>query len=491
MRGKVGFSNEKYLKQQTRFILDRIKQFNNKLYLEFGGKIIYDHHASRVLPGYDPQLKIKLLRKLKNKAEIIICISAIHIEKRKIRADFGVTYDTYLFKMINDFEKFGLKTLSVVITRFANQTSAKIFKTKLERQNIKVYTHESIKGYPSDVNLIISKKGYGKNVYLKTKKPLVVVVAPGPGSGKLATCLSQIYHEHKKGIKAGYSKFETFPVWNLPLDHPINIAYEAATADIGDFNLIDPFHLKAYKKKAINYNRDIEAFPVVKKILGKIIGERTVYKSPTDMGVNRISFGIINDSLVRKAAHEEIIRRYFRYSYEYRIGATSKKTVKIIKQILKRVNLRPEDRKVVKPAKQAALGIFRASAIELKNGIIVTGKSSALMNAASSLIMNAIKKLAGIPDKIHLLSPLIINSIGKLKKELSGIKTPQLNLEETLITLSISAATNDTAKLAVEKLKELRGCEAHLTHIPGPEDERGLRKLGINTTWETNFKHQC
>lgn len=494
---KTGFDNEKYLKEQTSAILERVKKFDNKLYLEFGGKLIFDYHAARVLPGFDPNVKMRLLQKLKDKADLLLCIYSGDIERRKIRADFGITYDVDALKLIDDLRSWDIDILAVVITRFENQPQAKIFKNKLERRNIKVYTHRFTKGYPTDVDLIVSKEGYGANEYIQTKNPLVIVTGPGPGSGKLATCLSQLYHDHKKGKKSGYAKFETFPIWNLPLKHPVNIAYEAATADLRDFNLIDPFHLEAYHKSAINYNRDVEIFPVLKRILEKIMQSESVYKSPTDMGVNRAGFGIINDEIVREAARQEVIRRYFRYGCEYMMGFVDKETVQRVELLMDELNIKIEDRRVVLAARQAAQeaqrkkkgheGIFCGAAIELKDGSIITGKNSPLMHAASSLILNAIKKLAEIPDKIHLLSPNIIESIGNLNKNILNTKTVSLNLEEALIALSISAATNPTSQLAMERLNELQGCEVHMTHIPTPGDEAGLRKLGVNLTSEPNF----
>ena len=493
----MGFDNEKYLKEQTRAILERIDKSDNKLYLEFGGKILFDYHASRVLPGFDPNVKMRLLQKLKDKADIILCIYAGDIERRKVRADFGITYDVDAMKLIDDLRSWGINVAAVVITRFENQPAARIFKNRLERRDVKVYTHQFTKGYPSEVDLIVSDKGYGANSYIKTKKPLVVVTGPGPGSGKLATCLSQLYHEHKRGVNAGYAKFETFPIWNIPLKHPVNIAYEAATADLRDFNLVDPFHLEAYKKTTINYNRDVDAFPLLKRILEKITGTKSVYKSPTDMGVNRAGFGIVDDKITKEAAKQEIIRRYFRYTCEYIMGFTDKETADRAKLIMEELKLKPEDRRVVEPARRAAEeaqkkkksddGIFCGAALELKNGKILVGKSSPLMHATSSLILNAIKELAEIPDKIHLLSPGVIESIGSLKKDISGSKTISLDLEETLIALSISAATNTTTKLVMEKLKELSGCQMHTTHIPSPGDETGLRRLGINLTSDPDF----
>lgn len=497
MLEKAGFDNEKYLKEQTQAILERVKRFDNKLYLEFGGKIIFDYHASRVLPGFDPNVKMRLLQKLKDKADIILCIYAGDIERRKVRADFGITYDVDAMKLIDDLRSWDIQVLAVVITRFDNQPAVKIFKNKLERRNIKVYTHRFTKGYPTDVDLIVSDEGYGANEYIKTSNPLIIVTGPGPGSGKLATCLSQLYHDYKKGRESGYAKFETFPIWNMSLKHPVNIAYEAATADIKDFNLVDPFHLEAYSTTAINYNRDVEIFPVLKRILEKITKKESLYKSPTDMGVNRAGFGIVDDETVREAAKQEIIRRYFRYSCEYLMGFVDKETVDRVELLMKELDVEVKDRRVVEPAREAARqaqeknkgneGIFCGAAIELKNGSIVTGKNSPLTHATSSLILNAIKTLAEIPDKIHLLSPNIIKSISKLKEDVLGVKTVSLDLEEVLIALSVSVGTNPAAQLAMEKLKELAGCEVHMTHIPTPGDEAGLRKLGVNLTSDPNF----
>ena len=493
----TAFDNEKYLKEQTSAIIERVKRFNNKLYLEFGGKILFDYHASRVLPGYDPNVKIRLLQKLKENADIILCIHAGAIERKKVRADFGITYDSDVLKLIDDLREWDLEVLGVVITRFEGQTAAQLFKNKLERRNIKVYTHFSTKGYPTDVDLIVSDKGYGANEYIESNKPLVVVTGPGPGSGKLATCLSQMYHDHKRNIESGYAKFETFPIWNLPLKHPVNVAYEAATADIKDFNLIDPFHLEIYNETSVNYNRDVEVFPVISRILKKIMGESSVYKSPTDMGVNRAGFGIVDDGAVMDAAKQEVIRRYFRYNCEYLLGLVNKDTVQRVELLMEELNVKPEDRKVVEPARNAAQeaeqnkkgneGIYCGSAIELKDGTIVTGKNSNLMHSASSLILNAIKQIAEIPDKIHLLSPNITESIGNFKRDILNKKTVSLDLEETLIALCISATTNPTAQMAMEKLKELQGCEVHITHIPTPGDETGLKRLGVNLTSDPIF----
>ncbi len=494
---KAAFDNEKYITEQTSAILERVNKSGDKLYLEFGGKLLYDYHASRVLPGYDPNIKMRLLLDLKDKADILLCIYAGDIERKKMRADFGITYDSEALKLIDDLRGWGIDVLGVVITRFNSQPAAQLFKNKLERRNIKVYTHQYTKGYPTDIDLIVSDEGYGANEYIPTEKPLVIVTGPGPGSGKLATCLSQVYHDYRRGINSGYAKFETFPIWNLPINHPVNMAYEAATADINDFNLIDPFHLEAYNKKAVNYNRDVEVFPILKRILKKISGGESVYQSPTDMGVNRAGFAITDDALIREASKQEVIRRYFRYRCEYVMGLTNKETVQRVELLIKDFSLGPEDRSVVKPARQAGLeaqekdkgseGIYCGAAIELKDGTIVTGSNSPHLHAASSLILHAIKHLAEIPDKIKLLPPNIIESVRNLKTQILNEKTLSLDLVEALIALSISATTNPAAQLAMENLVDLQGCEVHVTHIPTPGDEAGLRRLGVNLTSDPSF----
>ncbi len=497
MTNNLGFENEKYLEEQMKAILERVEMFDNKLYLEFGGKLLFDFHAARVLPGFDPNVKMRLLQQLKDKAEILLCIYSGDIERKKLRADFGITYDVDALKLIDDLRDWGLSILGVVITRFDDQTSVKIFKNKLERRGIEVYTHPYTKGYPTNIDLVVSEEGYGANQYIPSTKPLVVVTGPGPGSGKLATCLSQMYHDHKRGIHSGYSKFETFPIWDLPLKHPVNVAYEAATADIGDFNLIDPFHLESYGKPSVNYNRDVEVFPVLKRILEKLAGEESVFKSPTDMGVNRASCGIVDDKVVSDAAKQEVIRRYFRYKCEYVMGFVEKETVQRAELLVEEFDLKPEDRRVVEPARNAAQeairkdkgnrGIFCGAAIELADGSIITGSNSPLLHASSSLILKAIKRIAGIPDQIPLLPNNIIESLSNLKRDVLQSKTVSLNLVETLTGLSISAASNPSAELAMAKLKELRGCEVHMTHIPSPGDEAGLKRLGVNLTSDPNF----
>jgi uncharacterized protein (UPF0371 family) len=493
----IGFDNEKYLQEQTAAILERVNSFHNKLYLEFGGKLLYDYHASRVLPGFDANVKMRLLQQLKDKTDVLLCIYAGDIERKKIRADFGITYDADALKLIDDLASWGISLRAVVITRFADQFAAKVFQNKLERRGIKVYTHSFTKGYPTEIDTIVSDQGYGANEYIETAKPIVVVTGPGPGSGKLATCLSQLYHDHRRGIRSGYAKFETFPIWNLPLNHPVNIAYEAATADLKDINLIDHYHLEAYDIKAVNYNRDIEAFPLVKRILEKITENPLVYHSPTDMGVNRAGFGIRDDQVVRAAATQEIIRRYFRTQCEYAMGVVDKDTVERLHLFMEDLGVNDESRSVVRPARLAAqeaqttgkghAGIYCGAAIELADGTIITGKNSPLLHASSSLILNAAKHLAGIPDSMHLMPPSITESLGHLKKDILKGREVSLNLDETLIALGISASGNPAAQAAVEKLAELRNCEVHMTHMPTPGDEAGLRKLGVNLTSDPGY----
>lgn len=494
---KIGFDNEKYLQEQTSAILERVSRFNDKLYLELGGKILYDYHAARVLPGFDPNVKMRLLQLLKDKIDVIMCIHAGDIERSKIRADFGITYDVDALKSIDDLKWYGINVAGVVITRYQNQPAATAFKNKLELKGIPVYLHYPTKGYPTDVDQIVSDEGYGANEYIKTTKPIVVVTGPGPGSGKLATCLCNLYHEYKKGIKAGYAKFETFPIWDLPVDHMVQIAYEAATADLMDEVLIDTHHLKAYGTVAVNYNRDIEAFNLLKSILEKITGNESMYQSPTDMGVNRISAGIINDRIIAEASYQEVIRRYFKSATEYAMGLTDKDTLDQSIKIMDKIGAKAEDRKVVLPAREAAFeaeklgkgyaGIFCGTAIELHDGTIITGKNSPLLHASSSLILNATKYLAGLPDNMCLLPESIIDSVTHLKKDILNYKKVSLDVEETLIALAISALSNPAAKMALESLIGLRGCEVHSTHIPTPGDEAGFRKLKVNLTCDPEF----
>lgn len=494
---KIGFDNEAYIREQSTSILKRVERFNEKLYLEFGGKIMFDYHASRVLPGFDPNVKMRLLQELRDKTDVILCVHAGDIERKKIRADFGISYDSDALKTIDDFREWGIDITAVVITRYRNQPQATSFMNKLERNGVKVYTHGYTEGYPTDVDLIVSDHGYGANPYIETTKPIVVVTAPGPGSGKLATCLNNLYHEYKRGVKAGYAKFETFPIWDLPLSHKVNIAYEAATVDLKDLVQIDYHHLEAYNVKTVNYNRDIEAFPLLRRILEKITGEDSMYRSPTDMGVNRASAGILDDSVIAEAAHQEIIRRYFRCAVEYAMGLVEKDTLDWARLIMEKVDARVEDRRTVLPARDAALeahrtgkgnkGMYCGAAIELKDGTIITGKNSPLMHSASSLILNATKHLAGLPDNMHLLPANMIEQVTLLKKDILKGKMVSLDVEETLIMMGISAISNPAAQLAVEKLSELKNCEVHLSHIPTPGDEAGLRKLHVNLTSDPEF----
>ena len=492
-----GFDNEKYLNEQTSAILERVNRFDEKLYLEFGGKILYDYHAVRVLPGFDPNVKMRLLQSLKDKADVILCVHAGAIERNKVRADFGITYDVDALKTIDDFREWGIEIKAIVITRYQNQAPARVFKNRLELRGIKVYVHYPINGYPADVDFVVSDRGFGINEYIETTKPIVVVTGPGPGSGKLATCLNNLYHEYRKGIRAGYAKFETFPIWDLPLDHMVNLAYEAATVDLGDRVMIDEHHLNAYNVKAVNYNRDIEAFHLLKRIIEKITGGESMYLSPTDMGVNRVSAGIVDDRVISEAAYQEIIRRYFRCSMEYMMGLAEKDVLDRINALMLRVGARPEDRRVVLPAREAAGdaqrrgkgndGVYSGGAIELPDGTIITGKNSPLMNASSSLVLNATKHLAGLPDKMYLLPESIVNSVTHMKKDILQGRMVSLDLDETLIALGISAISNPAAKMALENLKLLRDCEVHLTHIPTPGDEAGWRKLKVNLTCDPEY----
>lgn len=492
---KIGFDHKKYLEEQSKYILERVNNYD-KLYLEFGGKLLFDLHAKRVLPGFDENAKIKLLHKLKEKVEVVICVYAGDIERNKIRGDFGITYDMDVLRLIDDLRSYELDVNSVVITRYDDQPATTVFINKLERRGIKVYKHRATKGYPLDVDTIVSDEGYGQNPYIETTKPIVVVTAPGPGSGKLATCLSQLYHENKRGNDAGYSKFETFPVWNVPLKHPLNIAYEAATVDLKDVNMIDSFHMDAYGKVSVNYNRDIEAFPLLKRIIEKITGEESVYKSPTDMGVNRVGYGIIDDEVVKEASRQEIIRRYFKTGCEYKKGYVDKETFQRSKLIMEELNLKEEDRKVVIPAREHSAklkllanknDVCSAVALELEDGTILKGKSSHVMDGTAAVILNAIKHLGNISDEIYLLSPVILEPIINLKAKTLGIKNTALNCEEILIALSICAATNPTAQVAMEKLAQLKGCQAHSTTILGKSDEQTFRELGIDITCDPEY----
>ncbi len=478
---KKGFDNDKYVKIQSKKIKERFKMFD-KLYLEVGGKLFCDNHAARVLPGFKTDAKINMFLELKKDLEIIFCINASDIEKNKIRSEFGITYDMEMLNIINNAVSLGFSVNSVVITLYNNQPSVDKFIKRLERQNIKTYLHTFTKGYPTDVDTIVSEEGYGANPYIETTKKLVLVNAPGPGSGKLATCLSQLYHEHKRGINAGYAKFETFPVWNLPLKHPVNIAYEAATADLKDINMIDPFHLEKYHETAVNYNRDVETFPILKTILYKITGQ-DIYYSPTDMGVNMVGFCIKNDKVVEEAAKKEIVRRYYNELNNYKLGISEYDTVQKVKLLMNELNIDEKYLKVVEvsinKAKEKGSHVI---ALELPNKKIITGKQSSLLSPASSVIINAIKTLSHIPDDMDILSPSVLNPILKLRKN-----NKPLSLQEVLIALSICSVTNPIIEKAIKNLNKLEGCEAHSTYIVQNGDANALKSLKINLTCESDF----
>ncbi|MEG1270409.1 MAG: DUF1846 domain-containing protein [Ruthenibacterium sp.] len=484
----TGFDNSLYIHKQKEHILERIAQFNGKLYLEFGGKIFDDYHAARVLPGYDANGKIRLLYELRDQAEIIFTVSAGDIEKTKVRADLGISYDMEVLRLIDDITHMGISVNSVVITRYTGQNAADAFVNKLTMRGVKNYVHRPIKGYPTDIDYICSDEGYGANPYIETTKPLVVVTAPGPGSGKLATCLSQVYHEIRKGHIAGYAKFETFPIWNLPLKHPVNLAYEAATADLADVNMIDPFHLEAYGKTTVNYNRDVEAFPIVRNILTHITGAEEVYKSPTDMGVNMVGYAITDDEVVRFAAGQEIIRRYYKAACDHKQGKGSDAAIDKIKRIMQELKLSTADRAVVAPAlaKSASTGVS-ATAMQLPDGSIVTGKASNLMSASSSCVLNAIKSLSGIDDSLTLISPIILEPILKLKIDILGSRSSVLKVDDVLAALSITAATNTMTACAMAALPKLRDCEMHSTCMLHSGDEGTLRKMGLRLTCEAEY----
>ncbi|MHB1193614.1 MAG: DUF1846 domain-containing protein [Longimicrobiales bacterium] len=497
MPRRIGFDNDRYLAEQTAAIEERVGRFKDKLYLEFGGKLVWDYHAARVLPGIDPNVKLRLLQNLGDRAEVVLCIYAGDIEKKKMRADFGITYDSDALKLIDDLREHGVTVRAVVITRFEEQPGAVAFKLRLEHRGIRVYTHRFTRGYPTDIDVVVSDDGYGANDFIETDRPIVVVSGPGPNSGKLATCLSQLYHDHRRGLGSGYAKFETFPIWNLPLEHPVNAAYEAATAELKDVNQLDHFHLDAHGERAVNYNRDIEAFPLLRRIVERITGEPSFYKSPTDMGVNRCGFGIVDDDVVRAAGEQEIVRRFFRYACEHAMGLVDRDTVQRLELLMDDLGLAVEHRRVVTPAREAAVraqangkgndGIYCGAAIELPDGDLVTGSNSPLMHASAALVLNAAKRLAGLPHETDLLPPSVIQALGHLKTEVLGGRRVSLDAEEALISLAVSATSNPAAAAAVSRLPELRGCEVHLTHMPTPGDEAGLRKLGVNLTSEPDF----
>ena len=484
----IGFDNEKYLQTQSSHIKERIKQFDNKLYLEFGGKLFDDYHASRVLPGFQPDSKMRMLMQLSDQAEIIIVISAEDIEKNKVRGDLGITYDLDVLRLMSIFKNHDLFVGSVVITKYSGQESASLFKNRLEKLGIKVYRHYPISGYPSNIPHIVSDEGYGKNDYIETSRPLIVVTAPGPGSGKMAVCLSQLYHEHKRGICAGYAKFETFPIWNIPLKHPVNLAYEAATADLNDVNMIDPFHLEAYGQTTVNYNRDVEIFPVLNAMFERIYGE-SPYKSPTYMGVNMAGNCICDDEVCKAASKQEIIRRYYDSLRRHLIGVCSDEEVYKLEMLMNQAGITVHDRPVVDVAlKHAEETGAPAAALELHDGRIVTGKTSNLLGASAALLLNALKELAGIDHKLHVISPEAIEPIQKLKTQYLGSKNPRLHTDEILIALSVSAASNPTAQLALAQLPKLKGCQAHTSVMIGTVDMKQFKKLSIQATFEAKYE---
>ena len=486
---QIGFDNDAYIEKQSEQIRERIRKFGGKLYLEFGGKLFDDFHASRVLPGFKPDSKVQMLRNLSDDAEIVIVISASDIVKNKVRGDLGITYDSDVLRLIDAFRSIGLYVGSVVISRYNEQPSAAAFKKKLEQLGMRVYLHYDIEGYPLNVSKVVSDEGFGKNDYIETSRSLVVITAPGPGSGKMATCLSQLYHEYMRGISAGYAKFETFPIWNIPLKHPVNLAYEAATADLDDVNMIDPYHLEAYGETTVNYNRDVEVFPVLRAIFEKILGT-SPYKSPTDMGVNMAGNCIIDDEATKRASREEIIRRYFSVMCNRRLGTGSDSSVNKVELLMKQAGVTPEDRAVVGAAllKSETSGGEPAIAIELPNGQIVTGRNTPLLGPSASALLNAVKVLGGIDDKVYLIPPEVIEPIQKLKTGILGNNNPRLHSDEVLIALTVAAAQSDVASLATDQLSKLRNCEAHSTVMLSQVDLDVYRKLGINLTCEP--RHQ-
>ena len=484
----AAFDNDLYIQTQSAHIRSRIEQFGGKLYLEFGGKLYDDNHASRVLPGFKPDSKLRMLLQLKDKVEMVIAINTDDIERNKVRGDLGITYDRDVIRLIDVFRDFGLYVSSVVLTRFNGQPMAKAFQDRLESMGLKVYHHYDIPGYPANIPYIVSEQGYGKNDFIETTRSLVVITAPGPGSGKLATCMSQLYHEHKRGVRAGYAKFETFPVWNLPLNHPVNLVYEAATADLSDVNMIDPFHLEAYGQTTVNYNRDVEAFPVLVTMFERILGE-CPYKSPTDMGVNMVGNCITDDDAAREASCQEILRRYYTALSDQKQGKATDAQVLKLELLMKKAGVSADQRKVVAPAlKKAEQTGLPAAAMELPDGRIITGKTSDLLGASAALLLNALKALANIDDELHLISPKVIDPIQHLKIDYLGNRNPRLHTDEVLIALSISAATDPAAQKAMEQLGNLRGCEVHSSVILSAVDEKTFKRLGVNLTCQAQFK---
>ncbi|MCI9663418.1 MAG: DUF1846 domain-containing protein [Lachnospiraceae bacterium] len=485
---KIGFDNEKYLKMQSEHIEERIGKFGDKLYLEFGGKLFDDYHASRVLPGFEPDSKLRMLMKLSDRAEIVIVINAADIEKNKIRGDLGISYDEDVQRLMDEFRGRGLYVGSVVLTHYAGQIRAVSFKERLEKKNVRVYLHYAIEDYPSNIPLIVSDEGYGKNEYIETTRPLVVVTAPGPGSGKMATCLSQLYHDNKRGIKAGYAKYETFPIWNIPLKHPINLAYEAATADLNDINMIDPFHLEAYGETTVNYNRDIEIFPVLNAIFEGIYGENP-YKSPTDMGVNMAGNCIVDDEVCREASHMEIIRRYYTAMNDVIWGKARETDVYKIELLMKQAKITTQDRKVTVAAREREQRLsVPTAAIELSDGTIITSKTSDLLGASAALLLNALKYLGGVDHDTHLISPEAIGPIQELKTKYLGGKNPRLHTDEVLIALSVSALNDPNARRALEQLPRLKRCQVHTSVMLSEVDIKTFKKLGVDLTSEPILK---
>jgi uncharacterized protein (UPF0371 family) len=487
-RMKTGFDNQKYLTMQSEHIRERISQFGDKLYLEFGGKLFDDFHASRVLPGFAPDSKLQMLLQLADQAEIVVVINAADIEKNKIRHDLGITYDLDVLRLIQEFRDKGLYVGSVVITRYSGQRSADIFKAKLENLGIRVYRHYPIDGYPNNISHIVSDEGYGKNDYIETTRPLVIITAPGPGSGKMATCLSQLYHENKRGIKAGYAKFETFPIWNIPLKHPVNLAYEAATADLNDVNMIDPFHLEAYGVTTVNYNRDVEIYPVLSAMFEGIYGY-CPYKSPTDMGVNMAGNCIVDDEACQEASRQEIIRRYYQTLNRLAQDTGNKDELFKLELLMKQAKITTALRPVVSAANELAeRNQSPAAALELPDGQIVTGKTSALLGASAAALLNAVKVLGGIADGIHLISPAFIEPIQGLKTRYLGSRNPRLHTDEVLIALSTCAATDQNARTALEQLPKLRGCQVHTSVMLSSVDINVFKKLGLELTSEPLYE---
>ena len=496
----IGFDNEKYAAAQTAALLERVSRFGNKLYMEFGGKLLFDYHAARVFPGFDPNVKVQALAKLKDRIELIFCVNAKDVQGGRVRGDFGMTYDQATLRTLDDLKDWGLQVSAVVITRFRGQPAAERLRRRLDRRGVRVFTHFDVPGYPYEVARVTSEEGFGVNAYIETTRPIVVVTGAGPGSGKIETALQQIWHESQRGTLAGFAKWETFPVWDLPLDHPVNLAYEAATADIQDRNMVDPFHLEAYGQEVINYNRDVEHFPILRRLLENIFGTNTTipqYRSPTDMGVNCASQGIVNDDIVREAALQELIRRYLRYQWEYTIGVERKETVDIARTLMERLGAKVEHRSTVLPARLAAAearrlgkgyqGAYCGAAIELPNGDVVIGRNSERLYATSAAVINALKRLAGIPHRIHLLSPLVIQNLVDLKHRVLGEQAESLDIGETLAALSVSAAHNPAAQECFERLPVLKQCDMHMTHVPSQSDQDLLRKLGIMFTTDAEY----